>query len=192
MQAKLDAELNLHTRSKIDYTVIRPGNLTTEPAGGAVMGRTHMTHTSWVDCFLFNPSGVVILFTHPLSHFSSRTHLAPPNPRLSSRPSKLDNKNQIKRVPLTSPPSDENWLPKLPSPLPPLLPPSGSPSTSWTETRKLKTSWKRLWRRSLTLGLVEIDSLSAFSCWLSRMDIRLSLAENRWKMQVEGNLEDEE
>ncbi|XAO27883.1 hypothetical protein I312_106747 [Cryptococcus bacillisporus CA1280] len=46
MQAKLDAELNLHTRSKIDYTVIRPGNLTTEPAGGAVMGRTHLTHTS--------------------------------------------------------------------------------------------------------------------------------------------------
>lgn len=46
MQAKLDAELNLHTRSKIEYTVIRPGTLTTEPAGGAVMGRTHLAHTS--------------------------------------------------------------------------------------------------------------------------------------------------
>ncbi|ODN80436.1 hypothetical protein L202_02681 [Cryptococcus amylolentus CBS 6039] len=46
MEAKLAAELNLHKRTAIDYTVLRPGSLTTEPAGGVQLGRTHLTPTS--------------------------------------------------------------------------------------------------------------------------------------------------
>ncbi|WVQ84157.1 hypothetical protein IAT38_006304 [Cryptococcus sp. DSM 104549] len=46
MQAKLDAELNLHTRKSIDYTVLRPGHLTTEPESGASIGKVHIGSAS--------------------------------------------------------------------------------------------------------------------------------------------------
>ncbi|WRT64876.1 uncharacterized protein IL334_001812 [Kwoniella shivajii] len=46
MKAKLDAELELHTRKQIQYTVIRPGGLTLEPAGGVQLGKTHLQKTS--------------------------------------------------------------------------------------------------------------------------------------------------
>ncbi|WVO14092.1 hypothetical protein L204_101720 [Cryptococcus depauperatus] len=46
MQAKLDAELDLHTRTSIDYTVLRPGMLTPEPAAGVNLGKLHIGKTS--------------------------------------------------------------------------------------------------------------------------------------------------
>lgn len=47
-QAKYDAEVELHKRKQIAYTVIRPGTLTSEPAAnkGVKMGRTHIGKTS--------------------------------------------------------------------------------------------------------------------------------------------------
>ncbi|WWD22103.1 hypothetical protein CI109_106592 [Kwoniella shandongensis] len=46
MEAKLKAELELHSRKSIKFTVLSPGGLTLEPAGKAVLGRTHLTQTS--------------------------------------------------------------------------------------------------------------------------------------------------
>lgn len=45
MQAKYDAEKDLHN-TKLDFTVLRPGLLTDEPAAGAEVGVTQMGHTS--------------------------------------------------------------------------------------------------------------------------------------------------
>ncbi|WVQ84158.1 hypothetical protein IAT38_006305 [Cryptococcus sp. DSM 104549] len=45
-QAKLDADLNLRARKTIDYTVIRPGLLSAEPAGGASIGKLHLGNAS--------------------------------------------------------------------------------------------------------------------------------------------------
>ncbi|KAL7418569.1 hypothetical protein Q5752_007027 [Cryptotrichosporon argae] len=46
MQAKYDVELDLHGRTRLQYTVVRPAGLTEEPAGGCVMGLTQLTTTS--------------------------------------------------------------------------------------------------------------------------------------------------
>ncbi|OCF37442.1 hypothetical protein I317_05257 [Kwoniella heveanensis CBS 569] len=46
LEAKLKAEIELHTRKQIQYTVLRPGNLTLEPAGGVELGKTHLKATS--------------------------------------------------------------------------------------------------------------------------------------------------
>lgn len=50
-EAKYDAEVELHKRKQIAYTVVRPGHLTTEPAAGkgVKMGRTHIGSTRLVD-----------------------------------------------------------------------------------------------------------------------------------------------
>jgi hypothetical protein len=48
MKAKYDAEVELHRRKAISYTVIRPGALTTEPAKGVTMGRTAVEKTRYV------------------------------------------------------------------------------------------------------------------------------------------------
>lgn len=45
MQAKYDSEKELH-RTNLAFTVLRPGLLTEEPAGGAEVGVTQMSHTS--------------------------------------------------------------------------------------------------------------------------------------------------
>ncbi|KAI9635353.1 uncharacterized protein MKK02DRAFT_25289 [Dioszegia hungarica] len=45
MEAKYDAEVELHRRKQIAFTVIRPGGLTTEPAGGVTMGKTALGKT---------------------------------------------------------------------------------------------------------------------------------------------------
>jgi hypothetical protein len=54
MQAKLDAELELHSRKSIMYTVIRPGGLTDEPAKGCEMGVTQLKKTRYVRCLAPN------------------------------------------------------------------------------------------------------------------------------------------
>lgn len=48
MEAKYDAEKVLHDKygSTLKFTVVRPGRLTNDPAGGARVGRTQMTQTS--------------------------------------------------------------------------------------------------------------------------------------------------
>lgn len=46
MQAKYEAEVELHARKQLAYTVIRPGGLTLEPAKGCTMGRTPLVKTS--------------------------------------------------------------------------------------------------------------------------------------------------
>lgn len=48
MKAKYDAEKVLHDKysKTLDFTAIRPGQLLNEPAGGAEVGRTQLTHTS--------------------------------------------------------------------------------------------------------------------------------------------------
>ncbi|KAK8846837.1 hypothetical protein IAR55_005925 [Kwoniella newhampshirensis] len=46
MEAKLKAELELHSRKSIQYTVLAPGGLTLEPACKVQLGRTHLTQTS--------------------------------------------------------------------------------------------------------------------------------------------------
>jgi hypothetical protein len=48
MEAKYDAEVELHRRKQIAFTVIRPGGLTTESAGGVTMGKTALGKTRWV------------------------------------------------------------------------------------------------------------------------------------------------
>lgn len=45
MKAKHDAEVELHKRKQIAFTVVRPGGLTDEKAGSAEMGRTHLGKT---------------------------------------------------------------------------------------------------------------------------------------------------
>lgn len=45
MQAKLDAELELHARKSLQYTVLRPGGLTEEPAGGCELGKVQVGKT---------------------------------------------------------------------------------------------------------------------------------------------------
>jgi hypothetical protein len=45
MEAKLDAELELHSRKSLQYTVLRPGGLTEEPAGGCQMGQVQIGKT---------------------------------------------------------------------------------------------------------------------------------------------------
>jgi hypothetical protein len=45
MQAKYDAELELQSRKSLAFTVIRPGGLTEEEAGGAEVGRTQIKKT---------------------------------------------------------------------------------------------------------------------------------------------------
>jgi hypothetical protein len=47
-EAKYDAEVELHKRKAIKFTVIRPGGLTNEPAKGAQVGRTHLKSTRYV------------------------------------------------------------------------------------------------------------------------------------------------
>lgn len=48
-EAKYDAEVELHKRKSIKFTVIRPGGLTLEPAKGATVGRTHLKSTRWAN-----------------------------------------------------------------------------------------------------------------------------------------------
>ena len=45
MQAKLSAEQELHTRRGLQYTVVRPGALTEEAAGGVEMGTVQLGNT---------------------------------------------------------------------------------------------------------------------------------------------------
>jgi len=45
MQAKYDAEVELHSRKQLQFTVVRPGGLTDEPAAGADAGFTQLTRT---------------------------------------------------------------------------------------------------------------------------------------------------
>ena len=45
MKAKYDAEVELHSRKQLQYTVVRPGGLTEEPAGGAEAGITQLGKT---------------------------------------------------------------------------------------------------------------------------------------------------
>ncbi len=45
MQAKYDAEKDLHL-TQLDFTVLRPGRLTDEPAAGAEVGVTQLGATS--------------------------------------------------------------------------------------------------------------------------------------------------
>lgn len=45
MQAKYEADAYLH-QSGLDFTILRPGRLTHEPAGGCDLGLTQMGHTS--------------------------------------------------------------------------------------------------------------------------------------------------
>jgi hypothetical protein len=45
MQAKYDSEVELHTRKTLQYTVLRPGGLTLEPAGGVELGITQVGKT---------------------------------------------------------------------------------------------------------------------------------------------------
>jgi hypothetical protein len=54
MQAKYDAELELHRRKTLQYTVLRPGGLTEELAGGVEMGLTQIGKTRRVDSALIN------------------------------------------------------------------------------------------------------------------------------------------
>jgi len=46
MQAKLDAEIELHSRKALQYTVVRPGFLTLESAKGVEMGILRLRQTS--------------------------------------------------------------------------------------------------------------------------------------------------
>ncbi|GFZ46665.1 hypothetical protein JCM24511_03885 [Saitozyma sp. JCM 24511] len=46
MQAKYDAEVELHTRKTLQFTVLRPGGLTLEPARGVELGITQVGKTS--------------------------------------------------------------------------------------------------------------------------------------------------
>ncbi|WVQ69122.1 uncharacterized protein L199_007337 [Kwoniella botswanensis] len=46
LDAKLKAEIELHKRKQIQFTVVRPGGLTIEPAGGVQLGKTHLKQTS--------------------------------------------------------------------------------------------------------------------------------------------------
>ncbi|WVR04547.1 hypothetical protein IAU60_001554 [Kwoniella sp. DSM 27419] len=46
MDAKLKAEIELHSRKQIQFTVVRPGGLTDEPAGGVQLGKCHLEKTS--------------------------------------------------------------------------------------------------------------------------------------------------
>ncbi|WWC67823.1 uncharacterized protein I206_101740 [Kwoniella pini CBS 10737] len=46
LDAKLKAEIELHKRKQIQFTVIRPGGLTLEPAGKVELGKTHLKQTS--------------------------------------------------------------------------------------------------------------------------------------------------
>ncbi len=48
MQAKYEAEVELHKRKQIQFTVIRPGGLTDEPSGGVEMGITQVGKTRCV------------------------------------------------------------------------------------------------------------------------------------------------
>jgi hypothetical protein len=45
MQAKYDADVELHRRKAIQFTVVRPGWLTEEPAKGAQAGITQIEKT---------------------------------------------------------------------------------------------------------------------------------------------------
>lgn len=45
MQAKYDAEVELHTRKTLQFTVLRPGGLTLEPANGVELGITQVGKT---------------------------------------------------------------------------------------------------------------------------------------------------
>ena len=45
MEAKYDAEVELHKRKQLKFTVIRPGGLTLEPAKGAQVGKTRLKST---------------------------------------------------------------------------------------------------------------------------------------------------
>lgn len=45
MEAKYDAEVELHKRKQLKYTVIRPGGLTMEAAKGATVGKTRLKST---------------------------------------------------------------------------------------------------------------------------------------------------
>lgn len=58
MKAKLDAELELHSRKSLQFTVVRPGGLTEEPATGAVAGITQVGQTRQVGPFPY-PSSVL-------------------------------------------------------------------------------------------------------------------------------------
>ena len=58
MQAKYDAEVELHSRKALQFTVVRPGGLTDEPAGGAKAGITQVGKTRWV-CRFFIPTSMV-------------------------------------------------------------------------------------------------------------------------------------
>lgn len=44
-EAKLKSELELRKRRALKFTVIRPGGLTLEPAGGVELGRTQVKKT---------------------------------------------------------------------------------------------------------------------------------------------------
>ncbi|WWC59380.1 uncharacterized protein I303_101932 [Kwoniella dejecticola CBS 10117] len=46
LDAKLKAEIELHKRKQIQFTVVRPGGLTLEPAGKVQLGKTHLKQTS--------------------------------------------------------------------------------------------------------------------------------------------------
>lgn len=46
MQAKYESEVDLHGRTALDYTVLRPGLLTHKPASGVQVGRTAMRSVS--------------------------------------------------------------------------------------------------------------------------------------------------
>jgi len=46
-EAKYDAEVELHKRKAIKFTVIRPGGLTQDPAKGAQVGKTHLKSTRY-------------------------------------------------------------------------------------------------------------------------------------------------
>ena len=45
-EAKFRAEVDLHKRKALKYTVLRPGLLTEEKAGGAEVGQTQLGQTS--------------------------------------------------------------------------------------------------------------------------------------------------
>lgn len=51
MKAKLDAEIELHSRKSLQFTVVRPGGLTEEPAAGAQAGVLQVGKTRCVPLF---------------------------------------------------------------------------------------------------------------------------------------------
>ncbi|WWC87022.1 uncharacterized protein L201_001905 [Kwoniella dendrophila CBS 6074] len=46
LDAKLKAEIELHKRKQIQFTVVRPGGLTLDSAGQVQLGKTHLKQTS--------------------------------------------------------------------------------------------------------------------------------------------------